>query len=65
VQQLRVSRGDRKFTRLYDYITKPNLNQVWNPGFDVTPGELIDGLITEKGVCFKEQGKVLTSLGTH
>jgi len=31
--------------------------EVWNPGFDVTPGELIDGLITEKGVCFKEEGK--------
>lgn len=32
--------------------------EVWNPGFDVTPGQLIDGLITEKGVCSKgEDGK--------
>jgi methylthioribose-1-phosphate isomerase len=31
--------------------------EVWNPGFDVTPGELISGLVTEKGVCVKEEGK--------
>lgn len=31
--------------------------EVWNPGFDVTPGSLISGLVTEKGVCVKEEGK--------
>lgn len=27
--------------------------QIWNPAFDVTPCELIDGIITEKGVIQK------------
>ncbi|CBF77829.1 hypothetical protein AN4290.2 [Aspergillus nidulans FGSC A4] len=27
---------------------------VWNPAFDVTPSELIDGIITEKGVAEKD-----------
>lgn len=26
---------------------------VWNPAFDVTPAELIDGVVTEKGVVEK------------
>lgn len=31
---------------------------VWNPAFDVTPAELIDGIITEIGVAEKnENGK--------
>lgn len=25
---------------------------VWNPGFDVTPAELITGIITERGVVY-------------
>jgi methylthioribose-1-phosphate isomerase len=25
--------------------------QAWNPVFDVTPAELIDALVTERGVC--------------
>ncbi|KAK9830593.1 hypothetical protein WJX81_002762 [Elliptochloris bilobata] len=29
--------------------------QVWNPGFDVTPAELIQGIITEKGVIERLQ----------
>eukprot|EP01028_Stygiella_incarcerata_P009358 TRINITY_DN440_c0_g1_i1.p1 TRINITY_DN440_c0_g1~~TRINITY_DN440_c0_g1_i1.p1 ORF type:complete len:387 (+),score=117.58 TRINITY_DN440_c0_g1_i1:48-1163(+) len=29
---------------------------VWNPSFDVTPAELISGIITEKGVIVKEEG---------
>jgi len=31
--------------------------QVWNPGFDVTPCSLIDAIVTEYGVCVKENGK--------
>lgn len=27
--------------------------EVWNPAFDVTPAELIDGVVTEKGVVEK------------
>mmetsp|Transcript_70292 Transcript_70292/g.187286 ORF Transcript_70292/g.187286 Transcript_70292/m.187286 type:complete len:364 (-) Transcript_70292:9-1100(-) len=30
--------------------------EVWNPGFDVTPAALIDGLITEHGVITKAPG---------
>jgi methylthioribose-1-phosphate isomerase len=31
---------------------------VWNPAFDVTPAELIDAIVTEKGVVVKgENGK--------
>jgi methylthioribose-1-phosphate isomerase len=30
---------------------------VWNPAFDVTPAELIDGVITEVGVVEKVDGK--------
>jgi methylthioribose-1-phosphate isomerase len=30
---------------------------VWNPAFDVTPAELIDGVITERGVVEKVDGK--------
>ncbi|KAI8628079.1 hypothetical protein F5Y19DRAFT_152311 [Xylariaceae sp. FL1651] len=29
---------------------------VWNPAFDVTPAELIDAVVTEKGVVVKENG---------
>ena len=28
--------------------------QAWNPAFDVTPAELIDGVVTEKGVVEKD-----------
>ena len=30
---------------------------VWNPGFDVTPASLIDGIVTEKGVVIKKEGE--------
>lgn len=30
---------------------------VWNPAFDITPAELIDGVITECGVVEKQDGK--------
>ena len=29
----------------------PDSTAVNNPGFDITPGRLVTGLITEKGVC--------------
>jgi len=28
---------------------------VWNPAFDVTPAELITGIITEKGIFTPEE----------
>lgn len=30
--------------------------QVWNPCFDVTPANLIEGIITDKGVLPKKNG---------
>lgn len=30
--------------------------QVWNPCFDVTPGSLIEGIITEEGVVPRDAG---------
>ena len=30
------------------------LVQVWNPGFDITPAELITGIITERGIIGKQ-----------
>ncbi|MCJ1380984.1 S-methyl-5-thioribose-1-phosphate isomerase [Xylographa soralifera] len=30
--------------------------QAWNPAFDVTPADLIDGIVTEVGVFEKEEG---------
>lgn len=34
-------------------IAPPDVN-VWNPAFDITPHELIDGIVTEKGVFTKD-----------
>ena len=31
--------------------------QAWNPAFDVTPADLIDGIVTEVGVLEKEEGQ--------
>lgn len=36
------------------------LLQVWNPCFDVTPGSLIEGIITEEGVVPRDP-----ATGTH
>ncbi|KAL8939461.1 MAG: hypothetical protein Q9211_002730 [Gyalolechia sp. 1 TL-2023] len=32
--------------------------RAWNPAFDVTPAELIDGIVTEKGVVEKDENGV-------
>ena len=37
-------------------IAAANTN-AWNPAFDVTPADLIDGIVTEVGVIEKEVGK--------
>lgn len=37
--------------------TAANGIDVWNPAFDVTPAELIDGVVTEVGVVEKVNGK--------
>jgi len=30
---------------------------VWNAAFDITPAELITGIVTEKGIIMKESGE--------
>jgi methylthioribose-1-phosphate isomerase len=35
--------------------TAPRGINVWNPAFDVTPAELIDGIVTEAGVVEKDE----------
>lgn len=34
----------------------PGLSQVWNPCFDVTPADLIEGIITDKGLLPQKNG---------
>ncbi|MED5580311.1 MAG: S-methyl-5-thioribose-1-phosphate isomerase [Nitrospinota bacterium] len=40
----------------------PDEVKVFNPAFDVTPSELVDALITEKGVVFLSSGEKIDSL---
>jgi methylthioribose-1-phosphate isomerase len=43
-------RDPREITNGFNKQTAPNGINVYNPAFDVTPAELITGIITEKGV---------------
>lgn len=45
-------------------IAAPGIG-VWNPGFDVTPAELIGGIVTEHGVVYKESGATGFDLSAH
>ena len=38
--------------------SEEELQQVYNPSFDVTPAELIGAIVTEKGVAVREEGEV-------
>ncbi|KAL8773121.1 MAG: hypothetical protein Q9209_001797 [Squamulea sp. 1 TL-2023] len=44
----------RKGTTEEIYIAARN-TRAWNPAFDVTPAELIDGIVTEQGVVGKDE----------
>jgi methylthioribose-1-phosphate isomerase len=37
-------------------ITPTDLEEIYNPSFDVTPAELISAIVTEKGVAVKGEG---------
>jgi methylthioribose-1-phosphate isomerase len=39
--------------------TAPEGATIWNPAFDVTPAELVDGIVTEWGVCRAPYGSAL------
>ncbi len=44
-------RSEREVTHVGSKRTAPEGVRVWNPAFDVTPGGLIAGIITEQGIC--------------
>lgn len=49
-------------------ITPPGLcteiDNVYNPSFDVTPAELITAIVTEKGVAVRKEGDKVFDLGS-
>jgi len=46
-----------------DHSTAPEGVEAFNPAFDVTPAELIDAIVTEKGVARAPYGEALRKLG--
>ena len=44
-------RNSREVTHVGSTQLTPDGAAVWNPAFDVTPHQLITGIITEKGIC--------------
>ena len=52
-------RSEREVTHVGSKRTAPEGARVWNPAFDVTPGGLIAGIITEQGICRPPFGESL------
>ncbi|KAI1110531.1 hypothetical protein F5Y14DRAFT_428750 [Nemania sp. NC0429] len=48
--------GKVDVTRTAKVATAHQEIDVWNPAFDVTPAELIDAIVTERGVVVKDEG---------
>mmetsp|Transcript_6807 Transcript_6807/g.14681 ORF Transcript_6807/g.14681 Transcript_6807/m.14681 type:complete len:296 (-) Transcript_6807:472-1359(-) len=48
---------ERPPKELLESARAPSGVKCWNPAFDVTPSELITGIITERGVIVKNDGK--------
>lgn len=44
-------RNPREMTHVGSVQVAPEGAAVWNPAFDVTPHALVDGIITERGIC--------------
>ena len=44
-------RNAREVTHVGSVQVAPEGAAVWNPAFDVTPHALVDGIITERGIC--------------
>ena len=44
-------RGADEVTRVGGEAIAPPETAVWNPAFDVTPGRLLTGIISERGIC--------------
>ncbi len=52
-------RSGREVTHLGSSRVAPEGAGVWNPAFDVTPHELVTGIITENGICRPPYGESL------
>lgn len=57
-------RSAEEVTTLGGVRTAPEGVGVYNPAFDVTPAELITGIITDRGVATGDLGKMLASMAT-
>jgi len=44
-------RDAREVTHLGSFRLTPEGAAVWNPAFDITPGRLVAGIITDRGIC--------------
>ncbi len=55
-------RSPEEVTRLEGIPTAPEGVEVFNPAFDVTPHQLLTGIITEKGVLYPPFGETLADL---
>jgi methylthioribose-1-phosphate isomerase len=53
-------RADREVTHIFDTQVAPESTKVFNPAFDVTPSDLIAGIITERGVFEPGTGKTFS-----
>ncbi|KIM69022.1 hypothetical protein SCLCIDRAFT_1208433 [Scleroderma citrinum Foug A] len=59
---------DGRYEQAQVMITPPGLcteiDNVYNPSFDVTPAELITAIVTEKGVAMRKEGDKVFDLGS-
>ncbi|MED1112964.1 S-methyl-5-thioribose-1-phosphate isomerase [Bacillus paramycoides] len=55
-------RGETEVTKIFGKQVAPIGTSVFNPAFDVTPHELITGIITEKGILRGDYKDEITSL---
>jgi methylthioribose-1-phosphate isomerase len=57
-------RPAREVTHVFDRQIAPTGIRVANPAFDVTPGELVTAIITERGVARQPLGRTLAQLAS-
>jgi len=54
-------RNSEEVTKPFGQLTAPDNVSVYNPAFDVTPAELITGIVTEKGIITNPLTKSISS----
>ncbi len=57
-------RASEEITHYKDNSVAPNEVSAWNPAFDVTPAELVDVIVTEKGVIYLPEKQKIAALFT-